>query len=36
MKSKEATFFGLFWAINQSSMIIGSALGALIFSLYDT
>jgi len=35
MKSKEATFFGLFWAINQSSMIIGSALGSLIFAIAD-
>lgn len=33
MKSKEATFFGVFWAINQSSMIIGAALGAVIFSV---
>lgn len=33
MKSKEGTFFGVFWAINQSSMIIGSALGAVIFNV---
>lgn len=35
MKSKKGSFFGLFWAINQSSMIIGAALGAVIFEYYD-
>jgi len=25
----------MFWAINQSSMIIGAALGAVIFEYYD-